>query len=70
MLKASKEAFSAAFGDLSISALLVGFVAAFVSGVLACKWMIGIVQNGKLIYFAYYCVIVGIITILSSIFGN
>ena len=70
VLKASKEGFSAAFGDLSISALLVGFVAAFVSGVLACKWMIGIVQKGKLIYFAYYCVIVGIITILSSIFGN
>ena len=70
VLKASKEGFSAAFGDLSISALVVGFIAAFVSGVLACKWMIGIVQKGKLIYFAYYCLIVGLITIISSLFTS
>ena len=67
IVKASKEGFGAAFGDLSISALLVGFIAAFISGILACKWMIGIVKKGKLIYFAYYCLVVGIITIIASL---
>lgn len=47
--------------------LLVGFVAAFVSGCLACKWMINIVKKGKLIYFAIYCAIVGIIVVLNSV---
>ena len=63
MVKATKEGFSAAFGDLSVMALVVGFVAAFVSGIAACKWMIGIVRRGKLIYFAYYCVAVGAVTL-------
>lgn len=45
--------------DVSVTALIVGFIAAFVSGLLACNWMIGIVKKGKLIYFAIYCFIVG-----------
>ena len=43
--------------------LLVGFLAAFTSGLLACKWMIGIVKKGKLIYFAIYCLIIGLLAI-------
>ena len=43
--------------------LAVGFIAAFVSGCLACKWMINVVRRGKLIYFAYYCVAVGAVTL-------
>lgn len=43
--------------------LLAGFIVAFVSGVIACKWMIRIVTRGKLIHFAYYCFAVGIIAI-------
>lgn len=39
--------------------LIAGAVAAFITGTLACKWMIGIVKRGKLIYFAIYCLIVG-----------
>ena len=62
-MTAAKEGFGAAFGDLSVMALAVGFVAAFVSGIAACKWMIGIVRRGKLIYFAYYCVAVGAVTL-------
>ena len=54
------------FGDISTLALAVGFVAAFVSGCLACKWMINIVKKGKLIYFGIYCAIVGAITIICS----
>ena len=44
--------------------LIVGFIAAFVSGCLACKWMINIVKKGKLIWFAVYCAIVGLLTIV------
>lgn len=46
--------------------LIVGFLAAFVSGLLACKWMIKIVKQGKLIYFAIYCFVIGTIAILFS----
>lgn len=56
------------FGDVSTLALVVGFVAAFVSGCLACKWMINIVKKGKLIYFGIYCAIAGAATIICSLF--
>ena len=51
---------------ISGMALFLGFLAAFVSGLLACQWMISIVKKGKLIYFAIYCLIVGIIAILTA----
>lgn len=66
-IKAYKEGMEAAFGGCSMTALVVGFVAAFISGCVACKWMISIVRRGKLIYFAIYCLIVGIITLLFGI---
>ena len=53
-------------GDIPTLSLIVGFIAAFVSGCLACKWMINIVKKGKLIYFAIYCAIVGVVTIVVS----
>lgn len=43
--------------------LLIGFVAAFISGCIACKWMIALVKKCKLIYFAIYCAIIGAITL-------
>ena len=65
VVKAMKgEAFSAGIDTLP---LIVGFVAAFVSGCLACKWMINIVKKGKLIYFAIYCAIAGVVTMLFSL---
>lgn len=48
---------------ISIQALIIGFIAAFISGLLACKLMIKIVNQGKLIYFAIYCFIIGSIAI-------
>ena len=54
-------------GDISTPSLVVGFLAAFVSGCIACKWMINIVKKGKLIYFAIYCAIVGAITVACSL---
>ena len=53
-------------GGIDTFPLIVGFVAAFLSGCLACKWMINIVKKGKLIYFGIYCAIVGVITIICS----
>ena len=53
--------------DISLLALAVGFLAAFVSGCIACKWMINLVKKGKLVYFAIYCAIVGAIVIFSSL---
>ena len=58
-----------ATSDVSFGALAIGFVAAFVSGCIACKWMINVVKKGKLIYFAVYCAIVGLITIVSTFFS-
>ena len=58
---------SASFGGISITSLVVGFLAAFISGCIACKWMISIVRKGKLIYFAYYCLAVGLLTIILSL---
>ncbi len=48
---------------ISATALMTGFLAAFIAGVIACSWMIKIVKKGKLIYFAIYCAIVGTIAI-------
>ena len=53
-------------GSISTLSLLIGFIAAFVVGCLACKWMINIVKKGKLVYFAVYCAIAGIVTIVLS----
>ncbi len=53
---------------ISVLALIMGFVAAFLSGLFACKWMISIVTKGKLIYFALYCLIVGVGSIVYSLF--
>ena len=43
--------------------LVIGFLAAFFAGWVACKLMIGIVKKGNLIYFAIYCLLVGLIAI-------
>lgn len=55
-------------GDLSFHAsettpIIAGFLAAFIAGLFACKWMIALVKKSKLSYFALYCAIVGFIAI-------
>ena len=54
-------------GGIEALPLVIGFLAAFLSGCVACKWMINIVKKGKLIYFGIYCAIVGVVTILCSL---
>jgi len=53
--------------NISLTALIIGFLAAFFSGCLACKWMIHLVKRGKLIYFALYCALVGAVTVISTL---
>ncbi len=65
VMKAAKG--EEAFGNIDALPLIVGFVAAFVSGCLACKWMINIVKKGKLVYFGIYCAIAGAATIIFSL---
>lgn len=65
-MKMVKYGTASVMGDISLGVLAVGFVAAFVSGCVACKWMINIVKRGKLIYFAIYCAIAGIVTLICS----
>jgi undecaprenyl-diphosphatase len=62
-----KGGFHPSESGISAVALLAGFVTAFVSGFIACRWMIGIVKRGKLIYFAVYCLLVGAASIVYSL---
>ena len=48
----------------SLIPLIAGFIAAFITGLIACKWMISLVKKSQLKYFSYYCFTIGIITIL------
>ncbi len=44
--------------------MLLGFLASFIVGCIACKWMLEIVKKGKLIWFALYCLVVGVLCII------
>ncbi|MCF6361310.1 MAG: undecaprenyl-diphosphate phosphatase [Cyclobacteriaceae bacterium] len=52
--------------QISNAALAVGFIAALGFGILACRWMISIVKKGSLVYFAYYCFAISILTLTSQ----
>ena len=70
--KISKDIFS---GDISFSSseslpLLFGFISAFIIGIIACKWMIKIVKNSQLSYFAIYCTLIGFSIIIYNIIND
>ena len=50
-------------GGVELLPLIAGFIAAFVTGALACKFMLEIVKRGKLIWFAVYCALAGAVAI-------
>ena len=54
------------FASIGVVPMLAGFISAFVVGCLACKFMIGIVKRGKLIWFAVYCAVAGVVSIVSN----
>lgn len=58
--------------DLTASAvdalpLIIGFIGAFISGLAACTWMVNLVKRGKLIWFALYCVVIGLVAIVAGV---
>ncbi len=66
--KIGKDIFSDEFTNSNIQylELSAGFIVAFITGLIACTWMISIVKNSKLKYFAYYCFVVGAVAIIWS----
>ncbi len=55
--------------EIELTSLTIGFFSALVSGIIACKWMIKIIQKSNLIYFSIYCFIIGSFSIFTS-FNN
>ena len=56
----------AAFGSVGAVPMAAGFAAAFITGCLACRFMLRIVQRGKLIWFAIYCAAAGAVAIIAQ----
>ena len=54
--------------SVTLTPLITGFTAAFITGLFACKWMIKLVKKSKLKYFSFYCFLVGTISIISIFF--
>tara|TARA_B100001250_G_scaffold395930_1_gene401367 strand:+ start:242 stop:1030 length:789 start_codon:yes stop_codon:yes gene_type:complete len=50
----------------SLLPLFIGFIFAFFTGIIACRWMIKLVKNSQLKYFSIYCFIIGLIAIAST----
>ncbi len=64
--KIAKDVLSDDFSltNVNTAALSIGFIAAFVTGLFACTWMISLVKKSKLAYFSFYCFIAGITAII------
>lgn len=63
--KVAKDLLDDGFQNLNIETLplVIGFISAFVTGVIACTWMIQLVKRSKLSYFAIYCAVVGVVAL-------
>tara|TARA_B100000989_G_scaffold296971_1_gene281450 strand:+ start:1982 stop:2773 length:792 start_codon:yes stop_codon:yes gene_type:complete len=48
--------------------IVLGFFASFITGIFACKWMVGLVKKSQLIYFSFYCFILGGISLFYGFF--
>ena len=53
----------------NITSILAALICSFLVGVWACKWMINMVKSSKLQYFAYYCFIIGSLTVAYHFYG-
>lgn len=70
--KIAKDLLSLSGGESTMNSgeylpYMAGFIFAFATGLIACKWMIQLVKNSNLTYFSIYCFIIGIAAILYSI---
>lgn len=68
--KMAKDMLSGDFAASSTDSLhlIAGFIAAFIAGLFACRWMIALVKRSKLLYFSIYCFIVGTLSIVYASF--
>ena len=68
--KIAKDLLSGDFSTLNmeVAPLAIGFIAAFITGLFACTWMISLVKKSKLVYFSLYCFVVGTAAIICSFF--
>ena len=66
--KIAKDLLSGDFSTLNmeVAPLAIGFIAAFITGLVACTWMISLVKKSKLVYFSFYCFVVGTAAIIWS----
>jgi len=55
-----------AASSVGVLPLALGFVAAFISGLFACRVMIAMVKKARLKWFALYCVLVGLACLIST----
>ena len=69
LLDIMKGNMAEATATIPVSAMIVGFLAAFLAGAFACKFMIEFVKRGKLIWFSIYCTIASLIAIVYSLIG-
>jgi len=58
------------FSTLPVPVAVIGFFSAFITGVFACKWMIALVKKGRLVFFAYYCIAIGLFALIYSYLTN
>ena len=68
MLEAAGTQAAAQAGSVSMLSMVVGFLASFIVGCMACKWMLDIVKKGKLVWFAVYCVVAGLLCLIYPMF--
>ena len=66
LLSPAAETVATTADSIPAFVIAIGFVAAFVSGCIACKWMLNIVKKGKLVWFAIYCAVLGVIAIVMA----
>lgn len=64
VVDAVKDNGASMFSTIPAGSLICGFIAAYVSGAVACKWMINIVRSRKMIYFAYYLLIASVLILI------
>ncbi|MFT4669115.1 MAG: undecaprenyl-diphosphatase [Flavobacteriaceae bacterium] len=55
--------------SVNFTTLGLGFISAFICGLIACTWMISLVRKSKLSYFAIYCLVVGIVAIAFGLYN-
>jgi len=68
ILKMAKGTEIAMTNGMGMTPLIIGTIAAFISGLIACKWMLSVVRKGNISYFSIYCLLIGLSAIIYGLF--